>query len=226
MINIQIHLTDLNDRLNSALRIIDETHPRQRPGAPLRVGPISREARGLVIVLLFAAYENLLHSLTRTLLEAATRLHVGNKRLRPGFRAIALVASAKSIKDASEKKLFSDGLPRLVEAAGLGGRTCTIDVNTFPDDGSFMKTSQITVWCELFDIPNPHLLLHRTWGKIDTVVSERNAIAHGRLTADQVGRGYAEQDIKQLIEDWRLDWIDFLNDVDIRASTRDFFRVP
>lgn len=226
MINIQLHINDLNERLDSAVRIIDETHPRPNASAPLSVGPISREARGLTIVLVFASYENLLFSLTRTLLEAATNLHVSNRRLRPGFRAIALVGSVKSVKDSSDKKLFSHGLPRLVGIANQGGRSCTIDTNTFPNDGSFMKTSQIVVWCNLFDIPNPQLILHRTWSVIDTVVSERNGVAHGRLTADQVGRGYSEGEIRQLIENWRMDWTDFLQLVGARASTRDFFRTP
>lgn len=226
MINIQPYITDLNDRLDSAVRIIDVTHSTQTLDAPLATGSISREARGLTIVLIFAAYENLLRSLTRALLEAATKLRVSNRRLRPGFRAIALVASAKSVKDSSDKKLFSHGLPRLIETASLGGRLCTIDTNTFPDDGSFMKTSQIHVWCKLFDIPNPHLLLHRTWNVIDAVVSQRNGVAHGRVTADEVGRIYTEADIRQLVENWRLDWVDFLQFVDSRASMRDFYRTP
>jgi hypothetical protein len=226
MINVQLHVNDLNERLDSAVRIIDETHPRVQPNSLLAIGPISREARGLTVVLVFASYENLLYSLTRTLLEAAIRLRVSNRRLRPGFRAIAMVASVKSVKDASDKKLFSHGLPRIVDTASQGGRSCTIDTNTFPSDGSFMKKSQISVWCELFNIPNPQIVLHRTWSVIDTVVSERNSVAHGRLTADQVGRGYSEGEIRQLIEDWRMDWTDFLNFVATCASTRDFFRTP
>jgi hypothetical protein len=226
MIDINFHISDLNERLDSAVRIIDETHPKPQAGKPAITGPISREARGLTVVLVFAAYENLLYSLTRTLLEAATKLRVSNRRLRPGFRAIAMVASAKSLKDASEKKLFSQSLPRLVGTASQGGRSCTIDTTTFPADGSFMKTTQIEVWCQLFDIPDPNLVLYRTWSVINTIVSERNGVAHGRLTADQVGRNYTEGEIRRLIEDWRQDWTDFLVVVGARASTRDFFRTP
>jgi hypothetical protein len=224
MINLSSHIIAFQDRIDSATRMVDETHP-QLGGTIVPTG-ISREAKGFVFVVLFGAYENLLSTLTRSLLEEALRMRVGNRRLRPGFRAIALAASAKSVRDLSEKRLFSQGLPKLVEAADPGGRACTIDPNTFPSDGSFMKSSQITVWCRLFDIPNPQLILRRTWTMIDTVVGERNGIAHGRLTADQVGRNYTEIEIRQLINDWRDDWLDFINAVESLAKQRDFYRMP
>jgi hypothetical protein len=190
------------------------------------VGPISREARGLVLVLLFAAYENLLTTLTRTLLEAALKMRVGNRRLKPGFRAIALASAAQSLKDLSDKKLFSHGLPRIVETADPGGRVCTIDPACFPSDGSFMKRSQVILWCEVFGINNPGSILYRTWSIFDTVVANRNGISHGRLTADQVGRQYSEGEIRKLVSDWREDWLDFLQVVETSASNRDFFRTP
>jgi hypothetical protein len=226
MVDLGPHANAFQDRIDSAVRLVDETHPSANPGAPGIPTNISREAKGFVFILLFGAYENLLTTLTRTLLEEALKMRVGNRRLRPGFRTFALVNSAKSIRDISDKKLYSHSLPKLVEAADPGGRVCTIDPGSFPSDGSFMKSTQITVWCDLFDIPNPHLILHRTWTLIDTVVAQRNGIAHGRLTADQVGRDYTEIEIRQLIDDWRDDWMDFLQIVKARASTRDFFRTP
>lgn len=221
MISVQIHLDDLQERIETIERILNETHPAS--GVP---SPISREVRGLSVVLLFAAYEHLLHSLTRTLLEGAVQVRVGNRRLQPGFRAFALEGAAKAARNMSEKRLFSAALPKLVDVANPPGRVCTIDTSSFPTDGSFMKRSQIQVWCSLFGIPHPQKLLHRTWQSIDTVVSERNGIAHGRLTPEAVGRGYTEVDIRKLVDDWHLDWKDFLNDVGTRASTRDFFRIP
>lgn len=221
MITVQLHSDALSERIDVANRLIDETHPVG--GA---TGPISREARGLAVVLLFAAYENLLTSLTRTLLEGEIRCHVGNGRLRPGFRAFALEAAAKSVRDVSEKKLYSSALPSLVDVAAPGGRRCTLDPSSFPSDGSFMKRSQIQLWCRTFDIPHPARLLHRTWPVIDTVVSERNGVAHGRLTPEDVGRGYSEADMRGLIVNWHDDWKDFLLDVAARAQTRDFYRTP
>jgi hypothetical protein len=220
MISVQLHLDALDERIDAAQRLIDETHGAAKGTA------ISREARGLSIVLLFAAYENLLYSLTRTLLETAVQLKVGNGRLQPGFRAFALENSAKSVRDSSENKLYSRTLPNLIQAAAPAGRTCTIDTNSFPRDGSFMKRSQIEVWCELFDIAQPRLILANIWHSIDSVVAERNGVAHGRLTPDEVGRGYSEKEIRDMIRNWHGDWTTFLRTVESRASTRDFFRTP
>ena len=226
MITLQSHRVDLQDRIDSAMRLINATHAAPAPpAAGVAANPISREARGLVIVLLFAAYENLLRSTTRTLLEAAIRVRVGNRRLRPGFRTFALFSSAQSLRDISEKKLYSDGLPNLVIAADHGGRTCTIESNRFPTDGSFMRSSQIVLWCKIFDLSHPASIIRRTWAMVDTIVIQRNEIAHGGQTADLVGRNYSEADIRQLISDWRDDWLDFLDMVEQRGSTRDFYRI-
>jgi len=223
MISLNLHARALQERIDTVKRIVDETHKTSATGAP---GPISREARGIAIVLLFAAYEDLLTSLTRTLLEAAINLRVSNRRLQPGLRAFALAASAKSARDMSEKKLYSTTLPNLIEVSGRGGHHCTIDANSFPADGSFMKRSQIEVWCRLFSVPNPGRILHRTWATIDSVVSERNGVAHGRKTPEDVGRGYTEKEVRKLIDDWKDDWLDFLGEVEKLAQSRDFFRTP
>ena len=89
-----------------------------------------------------------------------------------------------------------------------------------------MKASQVILWCELFGIADPHLILHRTWATIDAVVAERNGIAHGRPTADEVGRRYSEGEIRQLVNDWHDDWLDFLQIVESFARSRDFYRAP
>jgi hypothetical protein len=177
-------------------------------------------------VLLFAAYENLLKSLTRTLLEGAIRCRVSNARLQPGFRAFALYSATQSALDRPKKELYSHILPNLVIVSSLGGRGCTINAAAFPDDGSFMKASQIELWCKVFDVGPPQAVLQRTWGSVNAIVSQRNAIAHGQRTPDDVGRNYTEADIRTLIQEWRDDWTDFLAHIGALASSRDFFRTP
>lgn len=226
MINLQGHVRALDDRIDAITRLLDATHPAVGAASSASTPSISRETRGVVIVLLFASYEHLLTSLTRTLLEATIRVGVGNKRLQPGLRALAFANAAKSIRAVSEKKLYSTTLPKLVKVADPGGRLCTIDPNSFPSDGSFMKRTQIVVWCNIFGVPDPRSILHRRWDEIDGVVSARNAVAHGSQTPDEVGRNYSEGEIRDLVKDWHDDWTDFLQVVVTLASTRSFFRLP
>lgn len=220
MINVQFHLDELDDRISAILKLIDATHPDSSSSG------VSRETRGLAIVLLYASYENLLTGLTRTLLEAASRCRVSNKRLRPGFRLFTVDSSVRSLRDVSERKVYASALPQLIAQASSGSVPSTINTNAFPYDGSFFKRSQISLWCSTFEIPNPISLLANIWGEIDTIVADRNGIAHGRLTPDEVGRRYTETDIRTLISDWRSDWSSFLVEVQRLASSRDFFRLP
>lgn len=221
MIDLTTHRAALADRIDVITKLIDETHP-----PPPQVGPISREARGLAIVLLFAAYEQLLTSLTRSLLDVAMRLRVSNRRLQPGFRMFAVHGAVTSLRDISERKLFVKAIPELVRVAALGGRETTIDAQLFPHDGSFMKRSQIELWATIFNIGPAQLLLPTIWNNIDGVVAQRNGIAHGRLTPQEVGRRYTEAEIRQLIQDWSAEWDGFLLHVGTLASSRDFFRTP
>jgi hypothetical protein len=221
MIDLSPHRTNLAERIAVIDSLMNETHPN-----PPQTGAISREARGLAIVLLYAAYEQLLTSLTRTLLEAAIGLRVSNRRLKPGFRVFALHSAAMSAREVSSRKLFTKALPELVRTASLGDRTSTIDAGIFPSDGSFMKRTQVELWTRLFEVGNPQALLPKVWNNLDGVVSQRNGIAHGRLTPQEVGRNYTEDELRELVQDWAKDWDGFLLHVQSLASTRDFFRSP
>jgi hypothetical protein len=223
MISVGLHLADLNSRLDTAVKLIDETHQSSSASLTPGSGPIAKEARGLAVVLLFAAYENLLTSLTRTLLEGAIDCRVGNRPTAPGFRMFAVKSAVSSMRDMSDKKLYSHSLPRLIRDSYLGGRLCTIDAESFPSDGSFMKSSQIKLWCDVFEIGPPQKHLRRTWTSVDAIVAQRNQIAHGAATPDAIGRDYTEAEIRKLIENWRQDWCDFLLHVQSLASSRDFF---
>lgn len=226
MISVATHLADLNDRLDSAVRLVDETHKGVGTTGGSMVGPVSREARGLAVVLVFAAYENLLKSLTQTLLEGAIKCRVGNRRLQPTFQVFAFDSSLRSAMAVEGKDRYTKSLPRLVDTANMPGSRCSINPSSFPSDKSFMRASQIQVWCDLFDVGDPAQLLPNIWSTVNTVVAQRNAIAHGQKTPDEVGRTYTEQDSRDLIEAWRIDWSTFVTHVGQLASTRDFYRTP
>lgn len=176
--------------------------------------------------MLFASYENLLRSLTRSILEGAVRCRVSTRRLQPGIMTFALVDTANAARDRSAKKLYSASLPQLIDTFHADRTTAAINTSAFPDDGSFMKTSQVQLWCRIFAIPAPAGILRRTWTSLDAVVAQRNDVAHGSKTAAEIGRGYTEADMRKLIDDWRHDWSSFLAQVGTLASTRDFYRVP
>lgn len=212
---------ELARRLDAARRILVAAHPTAPlPGVP----DAGRDARGLVIVLLFASYENLLTSLCRRLLEIATTLRVGNRRLRRGFRLFAVHNLFQSISTVSESKIWQEVGPRLLDSA-FNSRQCSINPNLFPSDGSFMKRSQVELFCKTFDLGDPGPVLQEVWGRLNTVVTERNGIAHGSLTPEEVGRNYSLSEIQTLVDVWQQRWTDFVNHIESRAQHRSFYRL-
>ena len=212
---------ELVRRLDAVRRIVDAAHPATLPpGAP----DAGRDARGLAILLLFASYENLLTSLCRRLLEVATTLRVGNRRLQKGFRLFAVHNLFQSGSDASEGKIWRDIGPRLLDCA-FDSKQCSINSNLFPSDGSFMKRSQVVLFCEIFNLGDPGPVLKEVLSRLDTVVTERNGIAHGRLTPEEVGRSYSLADIQTLVDVWQQRWIGFIDHVESKAQHRSFYRL-
>ncbi len=203
------------DRMAAAQRLFDLAHASSTG--------IERESRGVVVVLMFAAYERLLHELSKSLIGGAASLGVGNRRLLPGFRALSLHGAAVSLRDASAKRLYTKTLVDLVSLADQS-RAHSLDSTVFPDDGSYMRASQVVTWCSVFGVDNYLLTLKGIWQNLDGVVADRNAVAHGRLGPDEVGRARSEADVRDLLAEWQASWLAFIDDLQARAGSRDFYR--
>lgn len=201
-------------------RMLGAAHPAAVPPGGIDIG---REVRGLVILLLFASYENLLKSVCRGLLERASLLRVGNRRLRTGFRLFAVHNVIRSIADSAETNLWKGAGKDLLDCA-FNSSACTINPHIFPADGSFMKRSQVSVFFQIFDLGDPGAILKEVWDKLDAIVVERNKIAHGEMTPEEIGRAYSLSDIVVLMNAWETRWLEFITHIEARAGNRDFYR--
>ncbi|WP_148360246.1 HEPN domain-containing protein [Acidisphaera rubrifaciens] len=224
MFDVQNYLTEFQRRITSIRRLLNAVDPidvdRSNPAPELT--EVSREVRGLAILLLFASYENLLKSLCRGLLERAARLRVGNQRYKIGIRQFAVHKMFQSIVESPNKNTIwitrSDIL-----ACASSKSLCTIDANIFPSDGSFMKRSQVRLIFKIFDLGDPASILKEVWERLDTIVTQRNDIAHGNQTPDEVGRNYTSAEIRILVDKWEEKWLDVINHVRDCASERSFY---
>lgn len=201
--------------------LLNAAHPSAGPSTS---PDISKEARGLAILLLYAAYENLLTTLSRSLLEAAVRLRVGNKRFRNGFKVFAVHSMLQSTSGSSQTAIWRSGLD-LMETLS-DGRNCTVSTSIFPNDGTNFRRSQVQTFCKMFGLSDPGPVLREVWSRLDTIVSERNAIAHGRENPEDVGRRYTLADLHVLVDLWDKRWMEFITWVEGAASSRDFYRTP
>jgi hypothetical protein len=93
------------------------------------------------------------------------------------------------------------------------------DDSRFPGDGSHYRVGQVeTIW-KIFGIagePVPH---PRLIGRIDELVSKRNAIAHGRETAHEVGRRFSPDEMATRIVDTDLIATHILDLMEQRLAT-------
>lgn len=220
MLDLSMHRADLEDRMASAKALV--TSGELTVGA---ADDISRETRGLAVVLVFAAYENMLKTLTTSVLEYVAGSRAKNRRLKPGFKLIATHNKFQGLFELGPKHLWTGRGLDLMETA-MSTSVLSVHANVFPMDGSFMKQSQVSTICTLFDFGDPSVPLGRTWSEINAVVGQRNAIAHGQRRADEVGRTYSYLETLALIENWRASWLQFIDWVEGQCQTSDFFLLP
>lgn len=218
LLDCTLHRAEFTRRIGSVRTLVDSAHPNGERS------PISRDARGLAVLLLYAAYENLLTSLSRSLIEVANQLRVGNRRLRPGLKVLAAYSHLQSLSDKPATRIWKTAFS--VVNLVSDSRLCNVPPETFPNDGTNFRRSQVGTFCQVFGLGDPAPVLKGAWERLDTIVSERNKIAHGLLSADEVGRTYSLTETRSLVDLWETSWLDFIAWVERSASTRDFFRLP
>ncbi|MET4900498.1 HEPN domain-containing protein [Paenarthrobacter sp. CC6] len=220
MLDLSLHRTDFGIRLQSAKNLV--VAGEVSVGT---TGDISRETRGLAIVLVFAAYENLLKKIVTSVLEQVAGSKAGNGRLKPGFKVVAASSKIQGLLNSNRKHLWTGKGQELMELA-TSGRHLSIQTTVFPSDGSFMKRSQISTVCDLFHLGDPSVPLYGIWDDINGIVRYRNAIAHGEQRADEVGRNYSYQETLDLIDDWSRCWNAFIDWIEIQCTTSAYFLLP
>ncbi|MET8089479.1 MAE_28990/MAE_18760 family HEPN-like nuclease [Micromonospora sp. NPDC005220] len=218
MLRCDAERAEFQQRIASIRLLLDEAHPQGHATA------ISREVRGIAIVLLYAAYENLLKSVCRSTLETAARLRVGNRRLRPGLKLIAAYGKFQAVASSKPTTIWKVGFD--VVDTLHESQQCSILPNTFPNDGSNFRQSQISTVCKVLGLSDPAPVLREAWEKVNAVVAERNSIAHGQRAPGEVGRNYSLAELTDLVDIWEVRWNDFLDWLEQSASNRDFFRTP
>jgi hypothetical protein len=94
----------------------------------------------------------------------------------------------------------------------------SLDDTAFPSDGSHFRAPQLqTIW-SIFGLAGPILPENKLIGRIDELVENRNAIAHGRRTADDVGSGFSLDDMEQRTDDTERISIYLLTEMEIHYN--------
>jgi len=161
-----------------------------------RVGPTTK---GLIFVQLYAAYEYAVRESVLASFVAVDGHALPMSAIGRGVLTMALDAEFTSLANVGRRSSWDRRLQLLAKATS--SEVAKLQGIEFPDDGSHFRPGQLgTIW-KLLGIQSPIVPQLKHLGRIVELVDNRNAIAHGRLTADQIGSRYSVDDIQQRIED-------------------------
>lgn len=173
--------------------------------------------RGLLFVLLYGIYEFSVRSTVQGVLSSIRLDGIPPSRIHHRALTLALHPGFISIADSSTKKVWKKRIELVSDIESSLPIASLIDT-TFPSDGSHYRVQQInTIW-EIFGLTVPVLPENRLIGRIDELVENRNAIAHGRRTADDVGSGFSSDDMRKRIDDIEVISIYLLTEMESHYS--------
>jgi len=113
--------------------------------------------------------------------------------------AIALDSEFTALSDLGRRRSWKTRL-QLIDTTAAD-KPAVFTGKEFPNDGSHYRPNQLeTIWT-ILGISKPIVSEPRHRGRINELVEHRNAIAHGRESADKIGRRFSTADIQDRIDD-------------------------
>ncbi len=154
--------------------------------------------KGLMFVQTYAVYEFTVTSVVR---EAIESIKAHNHRLvdlAPSMLALFLDPEWKSFRDGGRKNEWENRL-KLFERAFSEDRVDLSGSTGLPTDGSHYRHTHLEMIFRVFGIQHPVVRRRNHIPRIREVVDHRNAIAHGRDKAEDIGRRYTRSDVLKVM---------------------------
>lgn len=144
--------------------------------------------KGLVFILLYAALEFTTTSIVSEFLARLKTEAVKNSALKIFYLTVTLDANFKSLLGCSEKTFWSKKTS-LIEAV-YSQDNAKIDDTIFPATGTNIAFDQLEQIWKVFHLPGSPLPAGVAVFHLTELREHRNAIAHGRETAANIGRRF------------------------------------
>lgn len=161
---------------------------------------LSATFKGLAFVQLYAIYEYTVRSGVQATLSAIRGDPLVIRELRHELLCLVLDPQWTSASTAGRSRRWDTRIA-LIRKVTSQEPTHALTDTLFPSDGSHYRIRQLhTIW-NVFAIAEPVVPNARLIGRIEELVENRNAIAHGTRTAADVGRRYSCQDIALRVDD-------------------------
>jgi len=204
------------------LNRIFQTELFSRYGAESTLPTVTRTVKGLVFVQLYAVYE---YTLTECFSAAARAISVHEipaSDIRPEILSVAFDPIFSSLSDITTQRSW----PKRVEILEFsrGSSPVFLSDDLFPSDGSHFRPQQLsTVW-SILGIKAPTLIDAVHEGRINEIVEHRNAIAHGREEASNIGSRFTVEEIKKRIDDMRAICLHIVETIEDHCMNADNLR--
>ena len=160
---------------------------RRFKGTPAQV------ARGLVFVQIYATYEYTVNTTLQVGIDAMMAHKKPFQDLRPSVLALFLESRFQSLKDSPAKNEWDCRLALLEQACSKD--PALVGNGTMPVNGTHYRYEQLQLIFRVLGIRRRPAKKWQHLHRINEIVDHRNAIAHGRDTAENVGRQYTRRDI-------------------------------
>jgi len=163
--------------------------------------PTTRIVKGLSFVLIYAIYEYTVNQALQITWRELTNARIPIRDVRWPLLSVALNSEFQSLSDAKDENGRWKRRHKLLERARSVGDLVVVPDALFPADGNHYRAGQLeTIW-QILGITSPIVPAPPLRGRIQEVVENRNAISHGRMTAEQVGARLSLAEVRVRIRD-------------------------
>jgi hypothetical protein len=176
-------------------------------------------ARGIVFVQIYAVYEYAATTVFQIAIDKLKEHRHPMKSLSPSLSALFLDAELRSLVDGGAKQFWKRRVAIFEKA--YSNEPATVANTVFPKDGSHFRKEQLQTMFMVLGIKRTPAQRQKHLLRVDEVVNHRNAVAHGRETAEAIGRRYTRAEILHIIQEMRSVCTLLVNAIRIHCDSPD-----
>lgn len=174
-------------------------------------------AKGLMFVQLYAVYENTVVKMVQSAIGDILNHAVPVSDIKLELLSLTLHPEISAVIDSGSARQWNARKTLMLRINSAN--PTNVPDTVFPNDGSHFRRGQLqTIW-DIFGVSQPLLPIPRHLGRVDELVEHRNAIAHGRRTAEDIGRRFSVGDINDRIDDTELICLHLATSLQTHCST-------
>lgn len=159
-------------------------------------GTTEQTAKGLMFVQIYAVYEYTARAVVRSAIVAIAAHRHKPQDLLPSLMALFLDSGLSGLRDCPKRDVWERRIA-LFESL-FSDSPVELSNTVFPSDGTHFRHKQLQTIFKVLGIQRTPAQRKRHLYRVDEVVNQRNAIAHGDESPANVGRTYTRAEISNI----------------------------